>query len=78
MAFEIKSPRSAVANSLEYTLKKALKQSENIIFDTSRIRHVKDDNIRRFLVNQMKMRKQIRRLLMITKKGQIIDIGGMV
>ena len=76
--FEIKSPKSATANSLEHILKKALKQSPNIIIDTSRMKGVRDDNTRRFLVAQMRSRKQIKRLLMITKRGQIIDISGLV
>ena len=77
MAFEIKSPRSANSNTLEHMLKRALKQSCNIIVDTSRMRNVRDDSTRRFLVNQVKMRRQIKKLLMISKRGQIIDISGL-
>ena len=58
-------------------LKRALKQSCNIIVDTSRMRNVRDDSTRRFLVNQVKMRRQIKKLLMISKRGQIIDISGL-
>ncbi len=67
--FEIKSPKSANANSLEHILKKAVKQSCNIIIDTSRMKNVRDDNTRRFLVNQVRIRKQINNLTMITKQG---------
>jgi len=76
--FEIKSPKSANANSLEHILKKAVKQSCNIIIDTSRMKNVRDDNTRRFLVNQVRIRKQINNLIMITKQGQIIDISALV
>lgn len=65
--FEIKSPKSANANSLEHILKKAVKQSCNIIIDTSRMKNIRDDNTRRFLVNQARLRKQIKKLIMITK-----------
>ena len=76
--YEIKSPRSSKANSLEHLLKKALKQSSNIILDTSRMKGARDDATRKFLVSQVKTRKQIKRLIMITKRGQIIDITGLI
>lgn len=76
--FEIKSPKSANANSLEHILKKAVKQSCNIIIDTSRMKNVRDDNTRRFLINQVGIRRQINNLIMITKQGQIIDISALV
>ncbi|MBF1037842.1 MAG: hypothetical protein HXL13_00200 [Candidatus Nanosynbacter sp.] len=76
--FEIKSPKSANANSLEHILKKAVKQSCNIIIDTSRMKNIRDDNTRRFLVNQARLRKQIKKLIMITKQGQIIDVSVLI
>lgn len=76
--FEIKSPKSATANSLEHLLKKALKQAPNIIIDTSRMKNSRDDNTRKFLVSQARSRKQIKRLIMITKRGQIIDIASLI
>ena len=76
--FEIKSPKSGNTNSLEHILKKALKQSCNIIVDTSRMKNVRDDNTRRFLVSQMRMRKTIKKMIMITKQGRIIDISALV
>ena len=76
--FEIKSPKSANANSLEHILKKAVKQSCNIIIDTSRMKNIRDDNTLRFLVNQARLRKQIKKLIMITKQGQIIDVSALI
>ena len=76
--FEIKSPKSANANSLEHILKKAVNQSCNIIIDTSRMKNIRDDNTRRFLVNQARLRKQIKKLIMITKQGQIIDVSVLI
>lgn len=78
MEFEIKSPKSANANSLEHLLKKALKQSANIIIDTSRMKNSRDDNTRKFLIAQARSRKQIKKLIMITKRGQIIDISALI
>ena len=74
MEYEIKSPRSANANSLEHIIKKALKQSCNLIIDISRIKDAREDTIRRFLITQAKSRKRIRNMILITKTGQIIDI----
>lgn len=76
--FEIKSPKSASANSLEHLLKKALKQSPNIIIDTSRMKNSRDDNVRKFLTSQVKSRRQIKKLIMITKQGRIIDIFALI
>lgn len=77
-AYEIKSPKSVNSNTLEHILKKALKQSSNIIIDTSRMKNAHDDNTRRFLINQVRIRKQIKKLIMISKQGQIIDISSLV
>lgn len=67
------------ANTLEHTLKDALKQSANIIIDSSRIHNkVRDDNVRTFLVAQLRHRQQIKRLLFITKRGQIVDIRTLI
>ena len=73
--FEIKSPKSSNLNTLEHTLKKALKQSRNIIIDTSRIKNARDDNICHFLINQTRNRKQIKCLIMISKQRQVLDIS---
>ena len=76
--YEIKSPVSSTANSLEHLLKKALKQSPNIVIDTSRMKNARDDNTRKFLISQIKSRRQIKKLIMITKQGRIIDIFALV
>lgn len=76
--FEIKSPRSFNANSLEHLLKKASRQAPNIVIDTVRLRSVRDEKVRRFLCNQFKKKSSIKRLLMISKQGVIIDIESLV
>lgn len=75
--FEIKSPQTTSTNTLEHLLKKGLKQSPNLIIDTSRT-SMRDDKMRNFLVTQMRKTKQIKKLLMITKKGRIIDIFKLI
>ena len=76
--YEIKSPESFNPNTLEHKLKDATKQSPNIIIDSSRMRKIRDDKVRMFLVNQVRKQKQIKKMLFITKKGQIIDIFGLI
>lgn len=75
--FEIKSPKSMSVNTLEHLLKKGLRQCSNLIIDTSRTK-MRDDKMRDFLVSQMRKTKQIKRMIMITKKGQIIDIFSLI
>lgn len=76
--YEIKSPFTNKPDKLERNIKRGLKQSKNIIFDSSRIKNIRDDNLRRFLTKKAKEQKQIGELIFITKRGQIIDIKSLV
>lgn len=76
--YEIKSPESFNSNTFEHKLKDATKQSPNLVIDTSRIKKVRDLKVRSFLVNQMRKQKQIKKMIMITKHGQIIDISTLI
>lgn len=76
--YEMKSPFTNKPDKLERNIKRGLKQSKNIIFDSSRIKNMRDDNLRRFLIKKAKEQKQIGELIFITKRGQIIDIESLV
>lgn len=78
--YELKSPRSFKANSMEQLIKDALykKQCPNIVFDSLRLKGVRDSKIRDFLISQIKMRKKIMNMLFVTKRGEIIDIFTLV
>ena len=76
--FEIKSPEHFNPNTMEHTIKDALKQSPNIIVDMHRMKKVKDAQICSFLARQMRSRRQIKRMLLITKNGRIIDIKELI
>ena len=76
--YEMKSPFTNKPDKLERNIKRGLRQSKNIIFDSSRIKNMRDDNLRRFLVRKAKEQKQIGELILITKRGQIIDIKSLV
>ena len=76
--YEMKSPFTNRPDKLERNIKRGLKQSKNIIFDSSRIKNMRDDNLRRFLIRKAKEQRQIGELIFITKRGQIIDIKSLV
>lgn len=76
--YEIKSPESFNTNTFEHTLKDATKQSPNLIIDTHRIKRVRDSKVRAFLIAQMRKQKQIKNMIMVTKRGQIIDISALI
>jgi hypothetical protein len=76
--FELKSPRSDKLSAIERNLKRASHQSENIIIDSRRMKGVKDDNIKRYLIIKLKTQRTIKKLLFITKKGRLLDINQLV
>lgn len=58
--FEIKSPKTMSANTLEHLLRRGLRQCPNLIIDTSKTK-MRDDKMCSFLITQMRKTKQIRR-----------------
>lgn len=76
--YEIKSPITNKPDKLERVIKRALRQSNNIVYDSSRIKNMRDDNLRRFLVNKVRQQPQIKKMIFITKRGQIIDIKSLI
>ena len=71
--YEIKSPETAKLSSVEQLIRKALKQSPNIIIDSSRCK-IRGDKLRNYLVYKCRTQKQIKRMILITKNGQILHI----
>lgn len=77
--YEIKSPITNKTNTLERRLKEAVtKQSCNIIIDSSRTRNLPDYRLQAWLISKCRMQPQIKRLLFINKRGEIIDIKALV
>ena len=76
--FEIKSPITNNPKKIIRNLKRALQQSQNVIIDSSRIKGMRDDILRKLLVSRAKDQKTLKRLLLITKSGQIIDIMTLI
>ena len=75
--FEIKAPKTNKTSSLEQAIRKALKQSSNVIIDSFRMQ-LRDDVTRNFLIKKCREQKQIKRMLFINKKSQIIDIFSLI
>ena len=71
--FEIKAPKTAKISSLEQVIRKALKQSPNIIIDSFRMK-IRDDASFHFLVKTCRLHKQIKQMIFINKKEEIVDI----
>ena len=73
--WEIKSPTGSSIRTYEDSFKKALKQSENIIFDLRRLE--KPNEIK--CIKRLKYMKDVpklKRLLIITKDGRLLTIKG--
>ena len=79
IVYEIKSPKSNKINTIEHRIKDAINnQSCNLIIDSSRIKGMKDYNLKNWLIKKCREQPQIRRMIFINKKGQIIDIKTLI
>lgn len=76
--WEIKSPKTDRLSVVERNLKRATRQSHNVIIDSHRLRKLHDVTIQRFLVQKYKEQKTIKRLLFINRKRKIVDISMLV
>ena len=75
--YEIKSPETEKTSSLEQSIRTALKQCPNIVIDSSRMK-MYDMRVRGFLIKKCRDQKQIKKMLLITKHGEIVDIFGLI
>lgn len=72
--YEIKSPKTDKLSAVERNLKRATKQSSNIIIDSRRMSKL-DATIQKFLAQKLKRQKTIKKILFINRKHQVIDIS---
>ena len=70
--YEMKSPVTDKLSAIERNLKKATKQSSNIIIDSRRMSNLHDSTIQRFLSQKFKQQKAINKLLFINRKGEVL------
>ena len=74
LEWEIKAPISNKLTSIERNLRRGSKQSENIIFDSRRMKRVPDEAILREVRTKAQHIKKLKRIIFINRHGQIIDI----
>lgn len=61
--YEIKAPKADKLSAVERNLKRAARQSANIIIDSRRMSKVHDVTIQKFLAKKLKQQKAIKKLL---------------
>ncbi len=74
LLWEIKAPKTHTFDGIEQALKRATKQSENIILDSFRIRILRDTAIFNFLTKKAYTQKTIKRLIFVNRKRQVLEI----
>ena len=72
--WEFKAPRSALLAAVERNLVKGVRQSDKIVFDSRRMKHIPDATIQRELTVKSHANKSIKRVLFVNRKGEVIDI----
>ncbi len=72
VAWEMKAPTGDGKRTIQNTLKRACKQSENVIID---LRHSKmsEEQAIREIVREFTISKKLKKLKIITKAGEILD-----
>ena len=72
--WEMKSPTSASVKSLQKALRRAGRQSHNVVVDTARMRGVSDRAVQRELVRLLPLVASVQRLRLATKARDAFDI----
>ena len=78
LKWEIKSPKTDKLTAVERNLKRATKQSSNIVIDSRRMSKLQDRTVQKFLVQKYKQQKTIKKLLFVNRKHQVIDISKLI
>lgn len=73
LTWEIKCPTSKKIDKFRQNISGALEQSQNIIIGTFRTK-TKDEKIIRFIADYLKEHKKVKRLKVVTKTHEIIDL----
>lgn len=77
--FEIKAPEGKTVDCIERNLRKALDhQSPNIVVDSFRIKRLRDQSIQNFLLERLKYRHGIQRILFVNRRREVVDINGLL
>jgi hypothetical protein len=73
LRWEIKHPESGNHKTIQNLLRKALKQSDNIIFDLAKIRASMEEKCVHELEKQFNLTKKMQRLKVIKKSREVVD-----
>ncbi|MDR0652621.1 MAG: hypothetical protein LBG12_04870 [Synergistaceae bacterium] len=73
LEWEIKSPTGNSKNTIDRQLKRAVKQSKNLVFDGRRTA-LSDSDIEKIVALEMTKRGSIRKVIFITKLGGVVEI----
>ncbi len=72
--YELKAPESFNANTLDHMIRRAVKQSPNLVIDMCRMKKIKSEKMIDFLENYIRKHSSVKELLLIDKKAHVIDI----
>ncbi len=71
--WEFKSPTGSGKRNIQHQLQAGMKQSKNIVFDARRSKiHIA--KIRRALIHQFSRTKSIKRIVLIDKMGNVVEL----
>jgi hypothetical protein len=76
--WELKSPKTDKLSAIERNLKRATKQSGNVVIDSRRMHKLQDRTVQKFLLQKYKQQKTIKQLLFVNRRHQVIDISELV
>lgn len=76
--YEMKSPKADKLSAIERNLKKASKQSENIVIDSRRMKKIHDTAIQKCLAGKLKQQKTIKKILFVNRKHELVDISSLI
>jgi len=76
--WEIKSPKTDKLSAVERNLKRATKQSGNIVIDSKRMSKLQDRTVQKFLISKYKQQRTIKNLIFINRQRLVIDISTLV
>lgn len=72
--FEMKSPTGTHLSVVGKNIKKAMGQSYNIVFDSKRMKNVRDFQVQNELKNQLASNRKIKSLIFVDKKRTVTKL----
>ena len=77
--FEMKAPEGRTVDCTERNLRKATDhQSSNIIIDSFRIKNIQDRSVQSFLIERLKRKHGVSRIIFVNRKREVVDINSLL